>query len=416
MNGRIQDAVTGRFLSPDPFVTETVSTQGYNRYSYVMNNPLTLIDPSGFKGRTFMYNGSISNPFTQAFVSTSYVGSSASTGQWSTTDVKIDGVVVLHQNIWYSNGTAPGAGVGFTIAYRGGFVMRGGGGDRGGGGSDQSSGNTDGTTDEQAGNQPQEEQKPPCDPIAFGIFDASFTATEAAVGSAAANANLPPNMAETLTSKSVGAATMGRLAPGYVAQNIDWAKVAKGFSWASWGLAGYSVVSGFQGEPDSGNVRCDGSRCRAPAGERRLVWSRSVRCIRTQRRQQGACQRSEDDDGKMCSSVADTKVRDDGQDGFLHTNVPAGLRIHGDPLQEQISSFELRARCDFRWGLGGRARLHVGCGGMLRVARRDTSPAEYRHGFEARDVCRKPDDRARRSLVRGTQDTAFQIRKARLRG
>lgn len=49
MNGRIQDAVTGRFLSPDPFVPDPLNTQSYNRYSYVMNNPLTWIDPSGYE-------------------------------------------------------------------------------------------------------------------------------------------------------------------------------------------------------------------------------------------------------------------------------------------------------------------------------------------------------------------------------
>ena len=48
MNGRVQDAVTGRFLSADPFVPDPTNTQDYNRYSYADNNPLTLTDPSGF--------------------------------------------------------------------------------------------------------------------------------------------------------------------------------------------------------------------------------------------------------------------------------------------------------------------------------------------------------------------------------
>ncbi len=48
MNGRVQDAITGRFLSPDPYVPDLGSTQSYNRYSYVNNNPLTFIDPTGF--------------------------------------------------------------------------------------------------------------------------------------------------------------------------------------------------------------------------------------------------------------------------------------------------------------------------------------------------------------------------------
>jgi hypothetical protein len=49
MNGRVYDSTIGRFLSADPFVTEPFNTQNLNRYSYVHNNPLTLIDPSGFE-------------------------------------------------------------------------------------------------------------------------------------------------------------------------------------------------------------------------------------------------------------------------------------------------------------------------------------------------------------------------------
>jgi RHS repeat-associated protein len=48
MNGRVQDPALGRFLSADPFIPDPMSTQSYNRYSYVQNNPLTLVDPSGF--------------------------------------------------------------------------------------------------------------------------------------------------------------------------------------------------------------------------------------------------------------------------------------------------------------------------------------------------------------------------------
>src|SRR5690606_11057020 len=48
MNGRVQDSITGRFLSPDPFITNPGYTQNYNRYSYVYNNPLTYSDPTGF--------------------------------------------------------------------------------------------------------------------------------------------------------------------------------------------------------------------------------------------------------------------------------------------------------------------------------------------------------------------------------
>jgi RHS repeat-associated protein len=48
LNSRIQDAVTGRFLSADPYIPHLTNPQSYNRYSYVNNNPLSYVDPSGF--------------------------------------------------------------------------------------------------------------------------------------------------------------------------------------------------------------------------------------------------------------------------------------------------------------------------------------------------------------------------------
>lgn len=48
MNGRIYDQNIGRFISADPFVQFPHSTQGYNRYAYVNNNPLSYTDPSGY--------------------------------------------------------------------------------------------------------------------------------------------------------------------------------------------------------------------------------------------------------------------------------------------------------------------------------------------------------------------------------
>jgi RHS repeat-associated protein len=50
MNGRIEDSVTGRFLSADPIGINQGDTRSFNRYSYVNNNPLTYVDPSGFDG------------------------------------------------------------------------------------------------------------------------------------------------------------------------------------------------------------------------------------------------------------------------------------------------------------------------------------------------------------------------------
>jgi RHS repeat-associated protein len=48
MNGRVYDPMVGRFMSADPYITEPFNTQNYNRYSYVLNNPLSVLDPTGF--------------------------------------------------------------------------------------------------------------------------------------------------------------------------------------------------------------------------------------------------------------------------------------------------------------------------------------------------------------------------------
>jgi RHS repeat-associated protein len=48
MNGRIYDPLLGKFLSADPLIQDPMNGQSYNRYSYVLNNPTNLTDPTGF--------------------------------------------------------------------------------------------------------------------------------------------------------------------------------------------------------------------------------------------------------------------------------------------------------------------------------------------------------------------------------
>ncbi|PHS31707.1 MAG: hypothetical protein COA95_06085 [Methylophaga sp.] len=48
MNGRVYDPNLGRFISADPNIQSPLNAQSLNRYSYVMNNPLSFTDPSGF--------------------------------------------------------------------------------------------------------------------------------------------------------------------------------------------------------------------------------------------------------------------------------------------------------------------------------------------------------------------------------
>jgi uncharacterized protein RhaS with RHS repeats len=47
MHAKYYNPTLGRFLSVDPMGGEVGSSQGWNRYSYVENRPLMLVDPDG---------------------------------------------------------------------------------------------------------------------------------------------------------------------------------------------------------------------------------------------------------------------------------------------------------------------------------------------------------------------------------
>ncbi len=47
MNGRLYDSKLHRFLQPDNFIQDPYNTQNFNRYGYVLNNPLMYIDTNG---------------------------------------------------------------------------------------------------------------------------------------------------------------------------------------------------------------------------------------------------------------------------------------------------------------------------------------------------------------------------------
>mgnify|MGYP001791919104 CR=1 FL=1 len=48
MNGRAYDPTLGRFLSVDPFIQFPEHSQSLNGYSYILNNPLSATDPTGY--------------------------------------------------------------------------------------------------------------------------------------------------------------------------------------------------------------------------------------------------------------------------------------------------------------------------------------------------------------------------------
>ncbi len=59
MNARLYDSDIGRFLSADTLIQYPEHSQGYNRYSYIENNPLMAPDPTGHGFFSFL--GSIFN-------------------------------------------------------------------------------------------------------------------------------------------------------------------------------------------------------------------------------------------------------------------------------------------------------------------------------------------------------------------
>ena len=55
MNGRIYDPSIGRFMQADPIIQEVDNSQNFNRYSYVLNNPLSYTDPTGYMFSSAFY-------------------------------------------------------------------------------------------------------------------------------------------------------------------------------------------------------------------------------------------------------------------------------------------------------------------------------------------------------------------------
>lgn len=50
MNGRAFDYNLGRFLSVDPLIQSPLNSQSLNPYSYILNNPMSGTDPTGYRG------------------------------------------------------------------------------------------------------------------------------------------------------------------------------------------------------------------------------------------------------------------------------------------------------------------------------------------------------------------------------
>jgi RHS repeat-associated protein len=117
MNGRVYDYRLGRFLSVDPIISNPLSSESINPYSYIGNNPLSGVDPTGYAGeapggqdcpgctvrdnltareKMFLNEMSYSSSFASGTVSFSVVssgadGATATAHPASTPDVKSPG-------------------------------------------------------------------------------------------------------------------------------------------------------------------------------------------------------------------------------------------------------------------------------------------------------------------------------------
>ncbi|MCB0338434.1 MAG: RHS repeat-associated core domain-containing protein, partial [Bdellovibrionales bacterium] len=122
MNGRIYDPKSARFVSADPFIQSPYDLQSYNRYSYVLNNPLSLTDPSGY----FSFKKFFKKAFkvfkkvavAAAVVASAYFGSSFFISIYAQTAMN---ATLLCTTAYSSIGTGAlvavgGAGAGFTSA------------------------------------------------------------------------------------------------------------------------------------------------------------------------------------------------------------------------------------------------------------------------------------------------------------
>ena len=117
MNGRVDDPAIGRFLSADPFVQAPMVTQNFNRYSYVMNNPLSFSDPTGFNifGDFFNWlNETIGSTATQVIVAVAAIAIGYVTAGAATAIIQVAFNTVLQG---FYGAVVAGAGFGFGSGF-----------------------------------------------------------------------------------------------------------------------------------------------------------------------------------------------------------------------------------------------------------------------------------------------------------
>ncbi len=81
MNGRIYDPKLHRFLQPDNNIQDPFNTQNFNRYGYVLNNPLKYSDPSGESWLSVLYY--IGGAILSSYISTAQANNEGNVFKWN---------------------------------------------------------------------------------------------------------------------------------------------------------------------------------------------------------------------------------------------------------------------------------------------------------------------------------------------
>ena len=124
MNGRIYDPITARFLSADPSIQSPGNLQSYNRYSYVMNNPLAYTDPSGYSWFSHFMHSTVGKVVTiAAVIVASVVTYGAATSAMASFGTSIFGTTATVAGATtFTASTLGGAVAGATAGFAGGFT------------------------------------------------------------------------------------------------------------------------------------------------------------------------------------------------------------------------------------------------------------------------------------------------------
>ena len=220
MNGRVYDPAIGRFLSADPYVKSMDASQGWNRYSYVSNNPLAYTDPSGYADQRPPNVQPVTPPPPPP-----------------PPDNVRTRVTWRFFFFYYDDDPLAGARAWLTAAQHLPGGMQGGehGGGGGGGG-----GRGDGADNKTKPNCDSDSQ----DPLEAGL--AFETAAAEAAARAQASGILEDQVAaQQKYAEALGRANAGRLAGGTVFGNVDWLKAGKTFGAASAVVAAYQFEQGW---------------------------------------------------------------------------------------------------------------------------------------------------------------------------